>query len=62
MANKSNYRAAIKAAYNKGYQAGWKAHEEIPKRFGSRSAARIGFSNGLRAHKKSDKYIDRSKK
>lgn len=61
MANGKSYHAAIREAYHKGYQAGWKAHEEIPKRFGSRSAARVGFSNGLRAHKKSDKYINRSK-
>lgn len=59
---KNSYRKDMERAYNSGFRAGWAAHEEIPRRFGSRSAARVGFSNGLRAHKKTDKYTSRSKK
>lgn len=59
---KGSYKKAIQEAYNNGYRAGWAAHEQIPKRFGSRSVAKVGFSRGMSAHKKSDKYIARSKK
>lgn len=50
------YREAMRAAYNLGYNDGWRAHEDIPKKAGARMAAKVGYSNGMRAHKKSDKY------
>ena len=64
MEKKTNdsYRKAIKDAYNHGYRAGWTAHEQLPNRKGARTAAKFGFSRGLSAHKKSDKYANRAKK
>lgn len=62
MAKKESYGKAIRAAYDQGFRAGWAAHSELPNRVGARTAAKAGFSKGLREHKRSDKYTERSKK
>lgn len=50
------YKADIQAAYTLGYNQGWKDSERIPSRKGSKTAATVGYGNGLRDRKKSDKF------
>ena len=56
----SEYRKAIRSGYRYGFRSGWKAHENYPKGFGVRTAVKIGFGKGMRAHKRSDRDIKRS--
>ena len=60
--NGESWRQAVQDSYQAGYKAGWRAYEQVPKRFGTYTAVKSGFSKGISSHKKSDTYIARSGK
>ena len=47
-----NYKADIYAAYSIGYNQGLQDGANIPHRFGTRSAAAIGYNNGIGKYRK----------
>lgn len=55
--SKNSYRSDMKTAYGKGYVKGWDDAYDIPKRAGARHAAALGYSKGVRNHRKADKYV-----
>lgn len=55
------YKSELEKAYNQGYRAGWDAHENLPNVKGARTAAKCGYSHGMRDHKRDDKYRNRIK-
>ena len=55
--SKNSYRSDMKTAYGKGYVKGWDDAYDIPKRAGARQAAALGYSKGVRNHRKADKYV-----
>lgn len=55
--SKNSYRLDMKTAYGKGYVKGWDDAYDIPKRTGARHAAALGYSKGVRNHRKADKYV-----
>ncbi len=60
-----DYDAALKAAYDDGFQNGWEAHENLPKVPGARAAATVGFGKGIKArakHNKAQEHLAKSQK
>ena len=55
--SQNSYRSDMKTAYGKGYVKGWDDAYDIPKRTGARHAAALGYSKGVRNHRKADKYV-----
>ena len=55
--SKNSYRSDMKTAYGKGYVKGWDDAYDIPKRAGARHTAALGYSKGVRNHRKADKYV-----
>lgn len=55
--SKNSYRSDMKTAYGKGYVKGWDDAYDIPKRAGARHVAALGYSKGVRNHRKADKYV-----
>ncbi len=53
----SKYKNDIRTAYDMGYAKGWDDAYDIPKRFGSQSAAAYGYKKGMRNHHRTDKYM-----
>lgn len=51
------YGSDIRTAYDIGYSRGWNDAYDVPKRFGSKTAAAYGYKKGLTNRRKSDKYI-----
>lgn len=51
------YGSDIRTAYDIGYSRGWNDAYDVPKRFGSKTAAAYGYKKGLANRRKSDKYI-----
>ena len=49
------YKEQIQKSYNDGFAAGYEAALNIPDVFGARAAASVGFNNGAKAKKKSEK-------
>ncbi len=52
----SKYKTDIRTAYDMGYARGWDDAYDIPKRFGSQSAAALGYKKGMRNRHRTDKY------
>ena len=53
----NRYKTDIRTAYDIGYSRGWDDAYDIPKRTGARHAAALGYSKGVRNHRKADKYV-----
>ena len=51
------YGSDIRTAYDIGYSRGWNDAYDVPKGFGSKTAAAYGYKKGLTNRRKSDKYI-----
>ena len=54
----SNKKENISKAYNLGYKKGWEEANNIPKGFLTTTSATIGFKNGIKGRRKSDKYTN----
>lgn len=50
------YKDDIRTAYDIGYSKGWDDAYDIPKRFGSKTAAAYGYKKGIKQRHKTDKY------
>lgn len=50
------YKDDIRTAYDIGYSRGWDDAYDIPKRFGSKTAAAYGYKKGIKSRHKTDKY------
>jgi hypothetical protein len=50
------YKDDIRTAYDVGYSRGWDDAYDIPKRFGSKTAAAYGYKKGIKSRHKTDKY------
>ncbi|MBP3494921.1 MAG: hypothetical protein J6K52_01820 [Clostridia bacterium] len=48
-------------AYEVGYKQGWKDSQLIPNRFGSRTAAVLGYGKGIRNERRSREYSSKAK-
>ncbi len=57
-----NYKSDIEKAYDIGYSRGWEDAYNIPKRPGARTAAAVGYRNGVKNRPKSDKYTKHYKR
>ncbi len=56
------YGAALRTAYDIGYARGWDDAYEVPKKFGAKTAAAMGYKKGLRNRRRSDKYTNQYEK
>lgn len=52
------YGSALRTAYDIGYARGWDDAYEVPKKFGAKTAAAMGYKKGIRNRRRSDKYIN----
>ena len=52
----NKYKTDIRTAYDIGYARGWDDAYDIPKRFGSKTAAAYGYKKGIKSRHKTDKY------
>ncbi len=57
-----NYKSDIVKAYDIGYTRGFEDAYNIPKRPGARTAATVGYGNGLKNRPKVDRYTKHYKK
>jgi hypothetical protein len=49
---------AIKISYNTGFSSGWCDYDHVGKIVGTTTAAKVGYSKGFKAHKKSFKALE----
>ena len=59
---KNSYKTDLRTAYDIGYAKGWDYAYDVPKRFGAKIAASMGFCKGVKNRYRSDKYIKKYNK
>ena len=54
----NSYKDDIARAYAIGYGRGWDDAYTIPKRFGAKTSASIGYGKGVKNRRKTDNYVN----